>query len=59
MKNNFIRTTDEDTAMQLSKLGFQKINDSSCEYVFVNCNKLQFSNEIDTSKIAYTDILCI
>lgn len=59
MKNNFIRTTDEDTAMQLSKFGFQKINDSSGEYIFINNRKLQFSDEIDISKITYTNILCI
>lgn len=59
MKQNFIRTTDGKTAEQLVKLGFQKIDESNGIYVFLNCGKKQFEENLDKSKIQYTNMLCI
>ena len=59
MKNKFIKTLDNTTADKLSKLGFQKVSDSGGTYLFINNNTLKFSDEIDVSKITYTNILCI
>ncbi len=59
MKQNFIRTTDISTATTLSELGFQKVDESNGIYTFLNCNKLQFAEDIDRSKIQYTNMLCI
>ena len=59
MKQNFIRTTDSETAEQLIKLGFQKIDESNGIYVFLNCGKKQFEENLDKTKIQYTNMLCI
>lgn len=59
MKQNFIRTTDTSTATTLLRLGFQKVDESNGIYTFLNCNKLQFSEDIDKTKIQYTNMLCI
>lgn len=59
MKQNFIRTTDASTATTLLRLGFQKVDESNGIYTFLNCNKFQFSEDIDKTKIQYTNMLCI
>lgn len=60
MKQNFIRTTDSTTSVTLLKLGFQKVDESNGIYIFLNTDKLQFSDDdIDKSKIQYTNMLCI
>lgn len=59
MKNNFIKTTDKDTADKLKKNGFKILNEQDNNYIFLNCNKIKFSSDIDKSKIWYSDILCI
>lgn len=59
MENKFIKTFDKETAEKLQNLGFQKITSNSENDVFVNNNTLKFSDEIDISKIKYTNILCI
>ncbi len=56
MKQNFIKTTDVTTSERLKKLGFQVVNESNETYIFLNTDKLQFSN-IDKSKIQYSNIL--
>lgn len=56
MKHNFIKTTDVTTSESLKKLGFQVVNESNGIYIFLNTDKLQFSN-IDKSKIQYSNIL--
>lgn len=53
----FIRTKDYNTSLLLLKLGFEKINESNGLYTFMNSSKLCFSNDVDTSKIQYTNIL--
>lgn len=59
MKQNFIRTTDASTATTLLRLGFQKVDESNGIYVFLNCSKKQFEENLDKSKIQYTNMLCI
>jgi type V secretory pathway adhesin AidA len=58
-KQNFLKTKDISTATTLSKLGFQQVDNSNDWITFINNNKLQFSNDIDQSKIKYSNILCI
>lgn len=59
MKNKFIKTFDKETAELLENCGFKKISDNYNIYVFINSDKLTFSDEVDVSKIKYTDIICI
>lgn len=60
MKQNFIRTTDKSTSATLLRLGFQKVDESNGVYTFLNTDKLQFSDDdIDRTKIQYTNVLCI
>jgi hypothetical protein len=58
-KQNFLKTKDISTATALSKLGFQQVDNSNGWVTFINNNKLHFSNDIDQSKIKYSNILCI
>ena len=57
MKQNFIITKDASTPTLLLKQGYQKVQDSNGIYVFLNTDKLQFSNEIDITKLKYTNML--
>ena len=57
MKHNFITTKDTPTATLLLKQGYQKVQDSNGIYVFLNTDKLRFSNDIDKTKIQYTNML--
>ena len=59
MKQNFIKTSDETTADILINLGFQQVDFSSGIYTFLNADKMQFSDDIDKSKIQYSNNLCI
>ena len=59
MKQNFIITKDAPTATLLLEQGYQKVQDSNGIYVFLNTDKLQFSDDIDKSKIQYSNMLCI
>lgn len=60
MKNkHFIQTQDEKTAHTLENLGFRKVSEDNNVYVFMNTDKVLFSDELDRTKIRYTDILCI
>ena len=54
---NFIKTSDSETAKKLTNLGFQKIDDKNGIYTFLNTDKMQFSDDIDKSKIQYSNIL--
>ena len=51
MKQNFIKTSDVSTAETLIRLGFQQIDEQGGIYTFLNTGKLQFSDDIDKSKI--------
>ena len=59
MKQNFIKTSDETTAETLKKLNFQQVDFSSGIYTFLNTDKLMFSDDIDKSKIQYSNMLNI
>ena len=56
MKQNFIRTSDSETASKMTNLGFQKIDEQNGIYTFLNTDKLMFS---DKSKIQYSNMLDI
>ena len=58
MKENFIKTQDLSTSIILSKLGFQKVDENGV-YTFLNTDKIHFSNEVDISKIQYSNMLYI
>ena len=57
MKQNFIKTSDKSTAETLKNLNYQQVDYSNGIYVFLNTDKLQFSNEIDITKLKYTNML--
>ena len=59
MKQNFIKTSDKPTADILINLGVQQVDFSSDIYTFLNTDKMQFSDDIDKSKIQYSNNLCI
>ena len=57
MKQNFIKTSDSETASKMINLGFQKIDEQNGIYTFLNTDKLMFSDDIDKSKIQYSNML--
>lgn len=59
MEQNFIRTSDKSTAEILQSIGFQQIDFSNGIYTFLNIKNTKFSNDIDNSKIQYSNNLCI
>lgn len=59
MKQNFIRTTDKSTSEMLASLGFQQVDSANGIYTFLNVGNAQFSENIDNSKIQYSNNLCI
>lgn len=59
MKQNFIKTSDSETASKMINLGFQEIDEQNGIYTFLNTDKMQFSDDIDKSKIQYSNNLCI
>jgi len=53
---NFIKTSFEDTALELRKLGYQEMPKEGKYYVFINSgNKVEFDNK----KVIYTNNLFI
>lgn len=59
MKENFIRTSDKETALLLEEEGFVKIDESNGFYTFLNQTHKNFSRDVDEKKISYTNILNI
>lgn len=59
MTQNFIRTSDSGTAKKLASLGFQKVDEQNGIFTFLNSATLQFSNDIDKTKIQYSNVLSI
>lgn len=54
----FIITHDEDVGKKLKKLGFQEIPSQNVDIcIFVNDTKISFANDIDMSKVKYSDKL--
>ena len=57
-KQNFIKTTDKETADKLIFEGFQLISENSGVYTFLNQPPKNFSfDKVDVKKTAYTNIL--
>jgi hypothetical protein len=57
-KQNFIKTTDKETAEKLMSLGFQLVSQSNGIYTFLNQAPTNFNfDETDKKKVAYTNIL--
>jgi hypothetical protein len=57
-KQNFIKTTDKETADKLIYEGFQLVSDSNGIYTFLNQLPKNFSfEEADKKKVVYTNIL--
>ena len=59
MKQNFINTSDESTAETLRELKYQQVDFSNGIYTFLNTDKINFSENIDKSKIQYSNMLCV
>lgn len=59
MEQNFIKTSDPETASKMINLGFQKIDEQNGIYTFLNTDQLMFSDDIDKSKIQYSNMLNI
>ena len=59
MKQNFIKTSDESTAETLRELIYQQVDFSNGIYTFLNTDKINFSENIDKSKIQYSNMLCM
>ena len=59
MKQNFIKTADKSTAETLKNINYQQVDYSNGIYTFLNTDKMQFSDDIDKSKIQYSNMLCI
>lgn len=57
MKQKFITTQDIPTAILLSQQGYQQVQNSNGIYVFLNTEKFRFSNDIDITKIQYSNML--
>lgn len=58
MKQNFIKTTDKETADKLMLLGFQLISHVGDMYTFLNQPPKNASfDEVDKKKYAYSNIL--
>lgn len=56
MKQNFLRTSDEETKEKLLSQGFKLISQDGNMFTFLNDHALTFE---DKSKIQYTNMLCI
>lgn len=54
--NNFIKTSDKDTAEQLKKQGFNLISQEGNIFVFLNDKPTKFSEEYN-KKLVYTNII--
>ena len=54
----FIITHDKDISGKLKKLGFQEIPSQNVDIcIFVNDTKILFANDIDMSKVKYSNKL--
>ena len=59
MGKKFIKVSDVETANLLTKLGFQLIDKTSGIYSFLNNTTTKISNDIDKSKVQYSNVLFI
>ena len=57
-KQNFITTTDKETAEKLMSVGFQLVSHNGSAYTFLNQLPNNFTfDDVDKKKMAYTNIL--
>ena len=57
-KQNFITTTDKETADKLISAGFRLVSQNGNAYTFLNQLPKNFTfDEVDKTKMAYTNIL--
>lgn len=56
-KKNFIRTFDKETADKLKDEGFTCIDDRNGQYLFINNLTLNFTKDIDSKKVDFTDLI--
>ena len=55
---NFIITHDKNVGNKLKSLGFQEIPSQNVDIcIFVNDSKISFTNDIDMSKVKYSNKL--
>jgi hypothetical protein len=60
MKQNFIKTTDKETADKFILCGFQLVSHVGNMYTFLNQSPKNFSfDEVDKKKYAYSNILSV
>lgn len=60
MTDKFIITFDEATTASLLKLGFVEMPSGNTKsHVFINNQTLKFDENIDMSKIKFSNMLCI
>ena len=60
MKQNFIKTADQDTAEKLLMSGFQLVSHDGNMYTFLNQPPTNFSfDEVDKKKLVYSNILSV
>jgi hypothetical protein len=58
MKQNFIKTTDKETADKLITCGFQLVSNMGNVYTFVNQPPKNFSfEEVDKKKYTYSNMI--
>lgn len=57
MNEKFITTQDIPTATLLSNKGYHQVQNNNGIYVFLNTEKFRFSNDIDITKIQYSNML--
>lgn len=57
--NFFLQTSDEETAEILRKEGLEELEKNGKFFVFVNNKKIKFSNNVDKTKVLYTNKLCV
>lgn len=57
MKQNFIKTSDSETASKMINLGFQKIDEQNGIYTFLNTGTIRFSND-DIDKRKFSTVIC-
>jgi hypothetical protein len=59
-KQNFITTTDKETADKLISFGFQLVSQNGNVYTFLNQLPKNFSfDEVDKKKMTYTNMLSL
>ena len=59
-KQNFIMTTDKETADKLISVGFQLVSHSGNVYAFLNNAPKNFSfDEVNKKKMTYTNMLSL